>query len=247
MVSMKTRQLSGCASDACAFSPDSCSFWWVSAEVLDELRTREALHAEALHKENGERRCSAVSASSFPSSSSLSLRGGGEGCLSEIEATDKAAEDEEKQRFSNATSSTSRLCVGRGGAREGDWESAGCHYTWKLSGWHPEYGSHMIEAIPGKPYPLDLNSLFYLLPSMQIRRKKVQVRLGLLLDFLHACLSAHGTSFGRPVRVYTLIRSRYVNGNALRRRWVIEVMQRRRGKKAASYTGGGQQVRGTVA
>ncbi|KFG63824.1 glutamate-cysteine ligase, catalytic subunit domain-containing protein [Toxoplasma gondii RUB] len=49
--------------------------------------------------------------------------------------------------------------------------------VWQLSGWHPEYGRHMVEAIPEKPFPLDLESLIYLLPSMQIRRKKIQAVL----------------------------------------------------------------------
>ncbi|CBZ53468.1 putative gamma-glutamylcysteine synthetase [Neospora caninum Liverpool] len=57
---------------------------------------------------------------------------------------------------------------------EGEPRSSSGAPAWQISGWHPEYGRHMVEAIPGQAFRLDLDSLFYLLPSMQIRRKKIQ-------------------------------------------------------------------------
>lgn len=42
------------------------------------------------------------------------------------------------------------------------------------SDWHPEFGNHMIEAIPSPPYPLSTNSILMIEPSMRLRRAKVQ-------------------------------------------------------------------------
>ncbi|PFH38557.1 glutamate-cysteine ligase, catalytic subunit domain-containing protein [Besnoitia besnoiti] len=122
--------------------------------ALGELRTREARLSQAPSREPH-----AAPASSVRSPGS--------------ETAQSAAADRSGSPESNAFSASPGEHVGRAGT-EG--ESADVP-RWRLSRWHPEYGSHMIEAIPGEPFNLDLNSLLCLLPSMQLRRKKVQAVL----------------------------------------------------------------------